>query len=530
MKNGRIAMRKGIKRSIAVLLCACVFGANSVVSAAQFQFQELPLNRELFNYFSYQEGMARVVENRFFQDNYGYVDVRGEEIIPCIYPNAADFSEGLAAVQDVSGLYGYIDDKGAKVLDYQFTSASSFSQGLACVTKEEKRYLIDHTGKIVLDVTDYQEVEEFSGGLAAVTKGEKQGFIDRTGKEVIPCIYDSVVNFGEEGIGFGMQGKIAHAFSTEGQLLFQVSCDAVFAYSNGLAKIQQNGRVGYMDTTGAVVIPCIYDTTSLSFAEGLAYVENGSVRGYIDKSGQMVLNMSSYDYASSFCDGYALAQKGEKSYYVDMSGNTSSGYDNAVTLRDGIALAQKGGQIYVLRTAPSQWAQSEVQRAIELKLVPNDLQVNYQTYITREEFCALLGQMLEVRYRRDIDDLVKKYGGQEVQFSDTESEMVEGIAALGIVSGRGEGIFDPEGRITRQEAAVMLANTIKVFGTDQIGNAVGAYRDQDSIASWAVNGVTTVSQLGIMSSTGNNEFSPLGTYSREQAIVTVLRVYDLLKI
>lgn len=522
-------MMQGVKKVISVAVCVCVLGACSVVTAAQFQFQETPLNRELFNYFSYQEGMARVVENRFFQDNYGYVDVRGEEVIPCMYLNAADFSEGLAAVQDVGGLYGYINPSGAKVLDYQFDSASSFSEGLACVTKDGKRYFINHAGEMVLDVTAYEDVDHFSGGLAAVTKNGKQGFMDRTGKEVIPCMYDSVVNFGQDGIGFGVMGNTAYAFSTTGQQLFQVTCDAVFAYSDGLAKIQQNGRVGYMDTNGTMVIPCMYDNTSLSFSEGLAYVQNGTVRGYINKDGQMVLDMSSYDYAGSFCDGYALAQKGDKSYYVDMSGNTSGGYDNAVALREGIALAQKGDQVYVLRTAPSQWAQSEVQRAIDLKLVPNDLQVNYQAYISREEFCELLAQMLEVRYRIELDELVEAYGGKEVAFTDTDSEMVEGIAALGIVSGRGDGVFDPDGRITRQEAAVMLANTIKVFGTEKIGTAVGTFRDQDSIASWAVNGVTTVSQLGIMGTTGNNEFSPLGTYSREQAIVTVLRVYDVLK-
>lgn len=522
-------MRKGIKSCAVALLCAVVCSISSVANAGEFQFQETPINRQLFNYYSYAEGMARVVENKFYQDYYGYVNVVGDDVIPCMYLSASNFSEGVAAVQDVGGKFGYINEKGAKVLDYQYDIATSFSEGLAYVTQEGKRYFINHDGQQVLDVSKYQDVDSFAGGLAAVTKDGKQGFIDHNGKEVVPCIYETVVNFGEESIGFGLRNGVYYALSKQGQELFSVPCDAIFSYSNGLAKIQKDGCVGYLDTTGTVVIPYQYDTTSLSFSEGLAYVENGTKRGYINTSGKMVLDMSAYDYAGSFCDGYALAQKGEKSYYVDMSGNVSKGYDNAVALRDGIALAQNGAQVYVLRTAPSQWAQSEVERAITSGLVPQDLQVNYQTYISREEFCELLGQMLEERYHCDLEDLVERKDGQAVVFSDTENEMVEGIAALGIVSGRGDGVFDPDGRITRQEAAVMLANTIKVFGTDQMGNAVGRFHDQDSIASWAVNGVTTVSQLGIMGTTGNNEFSPLGTYSREQAIVTVLRVYDVLK-
>lgn len=522
-------MMKGMKKGVAVLACVIICGIHCVAYAGEFQFQETLINRQLFNYYSYSENMARVVENKFYQDHYGYVNVMGDDVIPCIYLSASDFSEGLAAVQDVGGKFGYINEQGAKVIDYQYDSASSFSEGLACVSKGAQRYLIDHTGQQLVDVSAYQEIGNFSGGLAAVTKGEKQGFISHNGEEVVPCMYDSVVNFGEEGIGFGMRNGVYYALSQQGQELFAVSCDVIFSYSDGLAKSQKDGKVGYLDTTGAVVIPYQYDTTSLNFSEGLAYVENGTQRGYIDTTGKMVLDMSGYDYAGSFCDGYALAQKGEKSYYVDMSGNVSKGYDNAVALRDGIALAQNGERVYVLRTAPSQWAQDEVERAIKDGLVPQSLQVNYQTYITREEFCELLGQMLEKRYHCELEDLVERFDGAETAFSDTENEVVQAIASLGIVSGRGDGIFDPEGRITRQEAAVMLANTVKMFGTDKIGTAVGRFYDQDSIAAWALNGVTTVSQLGIMSHTGNYEFSPLGTYSREQAIVTVLRVYDLLK-
>ena len=38
-----------------------------------------------------------------------------------------------------------------------------------------------------------------------------------------------------------------------------------------------------------------------------------------------------------------------------------------------------------------------------------------------------------------------------------------------------------------------------------------------------------VSAAGIMQGTGGNFFSPQMTYSREQSILTVLRLYELLK-
>ena len=44
---------------------------------------------------SYCEGLASVVDEN---GKYGYVDKKGQLVIPCIWDGASDFSEGLAAV------------------------------------------------------------------------------------------------------------------------------------------------------------------------------------------------------------------------------------------------------------------------------------------------------------------------------------------------------------------------------------------------------------------------------------------------
>ncbi len=40
-------------------------------------------------------------------DKYGFIDMAGNEVAPCIFENASDFSEGLAAVS-VGEKWGYI--------------------------------------------------------------------------------------------------------------------------------------------------------------------------------------------------------------------------------------------------------------------------------------------------------------------------------------------------------------------------------------------------------------------------------------
>ena len=51
------------------------------------------------------------------------------------------------------------------------------------------------------------------------------------------------------------------------------------------------------------------------------------------------------------------------------------------------------------------------------------------------------------------------------------------------------------------------------------------YADQDMISDWAVNAVYDMREMGIMVGTSDTEFSPKDTYTAEQAIATVIRLY-----
>jgi len=123
--------------------------------------------------------------------------------------------------------------------------------------------------------------------------------------------------------------------------------------------------------------------------------------------------------------------------------------------------------------------------------------------------------------------------GPAVSFTDTSDSDVEAAARLGIVNGRGNGRFDPQGTITRQEAAAMLYRTAAEVGVPlpEPGGAL-AFDDSHQIAEYARDGVlfvaTTsdlVSGKKVMEGVGGNLFSPLAGYTREQAYLTILRLY-----
>ena len=174
----------------------------------------------------------------------------------------------------------------------------------------------------------------------------------------------------------------------------------------------------------------------------------------------------------------------------------------------------------VAADAPSVWAAAEVSEAVSLGLVPAELKSSYTENTTREEFCDTLVLVISKLKPALMETAYSN------TFSDTQNKNVNILAALKIVSGVGGGRFDPSGSITRQEAATILARAAKVMGGPDANNEAD-YADKHQIADWAFDSVRYVSGANIMRGTGDG-FDPLGLYTREQTIATVLRLYKFL--
>ena len=283
--------------------------------------------------YSFSEGLAKVQ----LHGKYGCIDTKGKEVIPCIYDYADSFSEGLAKVQ-LNGKWGYIDTKGEKVIPCIYDGADSFSEGLTMVQLNGKWGYIDTKGKEVIPYI-YDYAESFSEGFAKVQQNGKCGCIDTKGKEVIPCIYDYAESFSEGLAMVQLNGKWGY-IDTKGEKVIPCIYDGAGFFSEGLAMVQLNGKWGYIDTKGKEVIPCIYDYV-YSFSEGLAIVQLNGKWGYIDTKGEEVAPCI-YDYADSFSEGLAKVQLNSKYGYIDTKGEKviPCKYDDADSFSEGLAKVQ----------------------------------------------------------------------------------------------------------------------------------------------------------------------------------------------
>jgi len=168
---------------------------------------------------------------------------------------------------------------------------------------------------------------------------------------------------------------------------------------------------------------------------------------------------------------------------------------------------------------PSSWAAPFVATAIDHGLVPAALQTRYTQAITRGEFSALAVALYETVTGQEIEG--------RMYFSDTNDINVQKMGYLGVVSGVGGDRFAPNNPITREQAAVMIARLAEVIG-QPLPQAFPTFADNARISSWAIVGVGQMQASGIMGGVGNNQFSPRGDYTREQSIVSLLRLFELL--
>jgi hypothetical protein len=166
---------------------------------------------------SFAEGLAPVLVG----DKVGYVDRTGRMVIEPQFDSAFDFSEGLAPVQ-VDGKVGYIGHNAEMVIAPQFERAREFSGGLAAVTKEGKEVYIDASGAVVIDAPDFANAGDFAEGLAAVKIGEGIGYIDQLGAVVIEPVFEQAEPF-RDGMAVVQTDDLWGVIASDGTWLLQIA-------------------------------------------------------------------------------------------------------------------------------------------------------------------------------------------------------------------------------------------------------------------------------------------------------------------
>ncbi len=181
------------------------------------------------------------------------------------------------------------------------------------------------------------------------------------------------------------------------------------------------------------------------------------------------------------------------------------------------ALAESEGKSFAdLR---GHWAKQDVER-LASKLIISGVAANRfapDQSITRAEFAALLVRSL---------GLATKPAASDPQFVDVDAKAwyapaVETAAKAGLVQGTDAKHFAPNGPITREQIAVMIAKALELTGaatgeTDD-GKALSSLADRDSISPWAKEAVAQSVAAGIIGGYPDGTFAPQQRATRAEA-------------
>lgn len=169
----------------------------------------------------------------------------------------------------------------------------------------------------------------------------------------------------------------------------------------------------------------------------------------------------------------------------------------------------------------SNWSADYIAEAKDLGFLNGLTDIAYKEPITREKFCQIIYNMLDTA----LDIKWQKVSPNP--FKDTNDEKVLALYLAGVVNGKGEQNFAPYDYLTREEAATIIVRAVGKFAPEMpVTEMYFDYDDVNDVSDWAACSVQIISNLGFMNGVGDNAFAPQETYTAEQSVTTVVRMYE----
>ena len=417
----------------------------------------------------------------------------------------------------------------------------------------------------------------FGRGRYKVFDGANCRILDKTGKTLKNFAGDAEIFMAAEDYVLITNGNISKIFDKDFDLLLELrDVEVSFIHKEGLIKIydlkeqtykiinldgeviaKSLGDIGYIgeglfdvrDSYGSRlinskgrIIASNYNYLTNVGDNGLIGISTNSFEGFINTDGDYVIALSDgWHIQSAFSEGLASVVKnlvyrpyGEIKYITETgetallrNDNSGNKWSISTEFKNGIAMVGRGvgkagpGYYNVLRClydTPSDWAKKTIDEAKELGLLPEELQQKYRKNITRKNFCKLVYELPFVKS-------MERLPAENVNYIDCDDERVKFLSEAGIIYGVGQNRFAPDDYLTREQAATILLRIWVMLGED-VDYTEERFADHSDISDWATGVPYAIKNAGIMNGVGNNRFAPKQNYTTEQAVATLLRLYN----
>ncbi|MEC0268202.1 S-layer homology domain-containing protein [Paenibacillus anseongense] len=170
-----------------------------------------------------------------------------------------------------------------------------------------------------------------------------------------------------------------------------------------------------------------------------------------------------------------------------------------------------------------EWARKPIEVMASKGIISGTSDTSFQpaANISRADFMMLLTKTFD--FNADVTTNFR-----DVHPIDYYYEAVGIAKQLGLAEGQGDGAFNPNEQISRQDMMVLLA---RAMGAASIQVAKGvasdleAFSDKSYVASYAVNDIAALIKSGFVEGSGNR-LNPTGYATRAEAAVMLYRIYN----
>lgn len=208
------------------------------------------------------DGVAVAVRDGMF----GYVDLQGEEIVPCRYRQVAFYHDGVLLAGSTQEGFTAYDTQGAVLGRLDGSINDSSTQGGYIQYQDQETGLYGYLrpdGSVAVEAA-YTQVYPFSNGYAAVRDGSGlAGFLNTAGELVIPMAYDALNNFSGGLCLFSRweeDGSVVTGYLTpDGRELIPPDLfQDPGPFVSGRAVFLQDGLAGLMDRRFEPILPAVF--------------------------------------------------------------------------------------------------------------------------------------------------------------------------------------------------------------------------------------------------------------------------------
>jgi len=314
-----------IRMDSLLIYAAITFGNNSFKHWRLFDYTGTAIYKEtIIDYHEFSNGLMAVKSNI---NRWGFINEKGEQVIPFAYSTVGDFDHGLCRVEK-NGEQLVINKIGDVVLNHQ--DVYLYSIGLLKLNAFQ-----DKTYTYTIDATT--EIIPVNETFIKTKKSLKYGLINTKGETILPILYTDIQIGTSLKTIAACKDKIWKVIQIGGRTYpVDKRITSIEGFYDEMAIMKYaNGKYGCIDNHGEIRVAPQYDQVR-PFGDGVAVVLLNGKWGIINKYESWVAQPY-YEYISDFKNGVAVVKEKGIYYLIHTSGKilTPEGYSSITITKGG---------------------------------------------------------------------------------------------------------------------------------------------------------------------------------------------------